>query len=102
MPRGSYVWNDIIAINQHGDAGADVRARVTDGLNSLEGVRVRVRVRVTNRSPNPNPNQVTDDLNSLEGVIKHTGKVLLFFHPIEKPAAVSPSPSPSPNPHPNP
>ena len=48
MPRGSYVWNDIIAINQHGDAGADVRARVTDGLNSLEGVRVRVRVRVTN------------------------------------------------------
>ena len=79
MPRGSYVWNDIIAINQHGDAGADVRARVTDGLNSLEGVRVRVRVRVTNRSPNPNPNQVTDDLNSLEGVIKHTGKVLLFL-----------------------
>ena len=68
MPRGSYVWNDIIAINQHGDAGADVRARVTD------------------------------DLNSLEGVIKHTGKVLLFFHPIEKPAAVRPSHSPNPNP----
>ena len=51
------MWNDIIAINQHGDAGADVRARVPDDLNSLDGVRVRVmRARVT------------DDLNSLEGV----------------------------------
>ena len=58
VPRGSYVWNDIMAINQHGDAGPQARTAMFE------------------------------DLSSLEEVIRHTAKVLLFFHPIEKPAAV--------------
>ena len=58
VPRGSYVWNDIMAINQHGDAGPRARAAMRE------------------------------DLGSLEEVIRHTAKVLLFFHPIDKPAAV--------------
>ena len=58
VPRGSYVWNDIMAINQHGDAGPQARTAMQE------------------------------DLSSLEEVIRHTAKVLLFFHPIDKPAAV--------------
>ena len=58
VPAGSFVWNDIIAINQHGDAGPLARAAMGA------------------------------DLNSLEGVIEHTKRAVLFFHPLDDPAPI--------------
>ena len=56
VPPGSFVWNDILAINQHGDAGPLARAAMIA------------------------------DLNSLEPVIRFTKRVVLYFDPIESPA----------------
>ena len=56
VPPGSFVWNDILAINQHGDAGPLARAAMFA------------------------------DLNSLEPVIRFTKRVVLYFDPIESPA----------------
>ena len=58
VPAGSFVWNDILAINQHGDAGPLARAAMGA------------------------------DLNSLEGVIKHTKRAVLYFHPLDAPAPI--------------
>ena len=58
VPPGSFVWNDIIAINQHGDAGPLARKAMVA------------------------------DLASLESVIKHTKRIVLYFDPIEDPAPV--------------
>ena len=56
VPPGSFVWNDILAINQHGDAGPLARAAMSA------------------------------DLKSLEPVIRFTKRVVLYFDPIESPA----------------
>tara|TARA_B110001452_G_scaffold228071_2_gene203282 strand:+ start:398 stop:1765 length:1368 start_codon:yes stop_codon:yes gene_type:complete len=58
VPAGSFVWNDILAINQHGDAGPLARAAMGA------------------------------DLNSLEGVIRHTKRTVLYFHPLDAPAPI--------------
>ena len=58
LPPDSFVWNDILAINQHGDAGPLARRAMQE------------------------------DLGSLEPVIRHTKRIILYFDPINEPAAI--------------
>ena len=43
LPPGSFVWNDIIAINQHGDAGPDALAAMREDLGALDAVVVHFK-----------------------------------------------------------
>ena len=56
VPSGSYVWNDILAINQHGDAG-DLAKR-----------------------------DMLADLDSLKPVIQHTKRIILYWDPVDAPS----------------
>ena len=56
VPSGSFVWNDVLAINQHGDAG-DLAKR-----------------------------DMLADLNSLKPVIQHTKRIILYWDPVDAPS----------------
>ena len=56
VPPGSFVWNDILAINQHGDAGEQAKL------------------------------DMKADLDSLKPVIQHTKRIVLYWDPVDAPS----------------
>ena len=59
VPPGSFVWNDILAINQHGDAGEMAKR------------------------------DMKADLDSLKPVIQHTKRIILYWDPVDAPSPLT-------------